>query len=695
MEKAVLKVNNQTVGINAGLSVLGTANFTDNDRYILFSLQPQPNILQPNPEAAQVEVWSYKDSILQSTQPYLLKEPKTYRAVINLETGQVIQLENEYEKMHITVNGDFAVIIRAGKTIHGDRFWEKDYRMDSNWVVSLKDGSRRLLSTRGGGFMPTLWFSPGGKYLIYFDLERQCHYFSYNLHTGQVVNISAGIPSWQLAMEDYFVRPWQRPDQRPGPPIPAGLAAWLENDEGLLVYDNYDIWQLDLTGKKPAVNITNGYGRTHKILFSLMSSDRGPYATSLILSEKDTVLLRAFNTQNKYSGFYHKPLRTAGNPVLLSMGPYFYKAFEGRSFADQGMEPVKAAGSHTWIIKRQTATEAPNYFVTSDFKNYKPLTNLQPHKKYNWLTTELHSFKQLNGTMSQGILYKPENFDPAKKYPVIIAFYTTIRADQPYLFPRPHYYITMPDISNDPLWMVTHGYLVFTPDIHFIRGQWGPSTVNSVDGAARYLSQLPFVNAKRLGACGHSNSGNSGYYLLTHSKSFAAMSVGAGATNVISAALKITSSGNGGSSLKWFESAYNYGLGSLWLSKSRWLDHASVLHADKVTTPLLMFYNRNDGAFAAGQAVEMFISLRRLEKKVWWLQYDDSHHITIPFRDMRDFTIRYTQFFDHYLKGAPPPRWMTEGIPNKLKGIENRYELAPKESCGNNCPVCKMRKSGK
>ncbi|WP_315815280.1 hypothetical protein [Paraflavitalea speifideaquila] len=57
-------------------------------------------------------------------------------------------------------------------------------------------------------------------------------------------------------------------------------------------------------------------------------------------------------------------------------------------------------------------------------------------------------------------------------------------------------------------------------------------------------------------------------------------------------------------------------------------------------------------------------------------------------KDLRDFTIRYTQFFDHYLKAAPPPKWMTRGLPFKLKGIESRYELDVDGSCGKDCPVC-------
>ena len=56
------------------------------------------------------------------------------------------------------------------------------------------------------------------------------------------------------------------------------------------------------------------------------------------------------------------------------------------------------------------------------------------------------------------------------------------------------------------------------------------------------------------------------------------------------------------------------------------------------------------------------------------LQYDEGGHSVFG-KDAIDYTIRLTQFFDYYLKGAPPPVWMTEGIPARLKGIETGYEL--------------------
>jgi dipeptidyl aminopeptidase/acylaminoacyl peptidase len=673
MVKAVEKVNNQTVAMQEELSIQGPATFTDNSSFIQFSLQPKPDLRKPPPDAVQLDVWNHKDLFLQSAQLYKQTPTNSYKAVINLETDQVIRIEKENEKEY-KLKGDFAIVRKLNRDL-SERFWEKNKR-DSNWLISLKDGYHRLLPTVIKTDM--LWFSPGGNYLVYFDGERGCHYYSYDLRTGKQVKISAGIPDWLMGYQDYYSHHFYKPN------LFVGIVGWLESDAGLLVYDNYDIWKLDLSGRKRPVNITNGYGRRQKILLSLMQNDRFR-ASNLIFKEKDTLLLTAFNMANKYNGFYRAILGLHGNPDSLNMGPYFFQFLMPLGGLSFGMVPRRAFESNTWIVRRESPTEAPNYFLTTDFRVYNTLTNLQPPKTYNWLTTELRSFKQLDGTVSQGVLYKPENFDPSKKYPVIISFYFNM-SNCLYQFPTPEY-LTNANIIEAPAWMVSHGYLVFLPDIYFIKGQYGPSTVNTIVGAAKYLSQLPFVDNKRMSACGHSNSGRFGYYLLTHSKCFAAMAVGSATSNMISSGFSLWPQGT--SKLKWSEEnnlAFGLG-GSLWQNKESWLDHSNVIQADKVTSPVLIFQNKKDIAFTQG--IEMFSALWRLEKSAWLLQYDNGGHTLETLKDMKDYTIRYTQFFDHFLKGAPAPIWMTKGIRAAMKGIETGYALDPSGNCASYCKYCR------
>jgi dipeptidyl aminopeptidase/acylaminoacyl peptidase len=667
MGKALQFIENQ---LNY-LIVQPSVSFTDNGDNIRFLLKPEQQAQVPMEESAQVDVWSSQDKVLQSTQRHQLKEAKPFSAIINIETEKVSFQESEEEELYL-LQGDYAIVKKRGTKLHGDRFWEQGFYEDSNWVVSLKDGRRQLLPTWGGN--GSMWFTPSGKFLVYCDAGKGCHYFSYELKNGKIVDISANVPDGQFGYIDPYLKTNEKPSRGFGK-----IAAWLEGDRQILVYDNEDIWLLDLTGEKKAVNLTNGYGALNKIMFSLMVSTRdGGYATPLIKKD-EPLLLTAFNERTKYNGYYQVRFdKLYSNPELLYMGPCFMQspgAREGLVFDKRLYHPIKASQANAWIVHRETATAAPNYFLTKDFKNYKRLTNLEPQKKYNWMTAEFISFPQLDGTMSQAVLYKPENFDPSKKYPIIISFYGQL-SDRLYQYLEPAY-IDAPENYDSPSWMVSHGYLVLVPDIYFTKSEWGPSTVNTIDGAAKYLKTLAYVDSSHLGAVGHSNSGRFGYYLLTHSNSFAAMSIGSGSTgtDVISLGLSIDKE-NGESNLSWAErDAYGAGgLGNLWDNKSRWIDHDAVIQADKANAPLLLFHNNMDGDEVRA-AVELYLAFRRLGKPIWWLQYDRGYHTLIELSDKRDFTIRYTQFFDHFLRLSPMPKWMSRGLSFKSKEVENGYEL--------------------
>jgi len=117
--------------------------------------------------------------------------------------------------------------------------------------------------------------------------------------------------------------------------------------------------------------------------------------------------------------------------------------------------------------------------------------------------------------------------------------------------------------------------------------------------------------------------------------------------------------------------------------------NSPILNADKVTTPLLIVHNKKDGSVNFRQGVEMYMALRRLGKPCWLLQYDNSGHALTDEKDALDYTIRLTQYFDHYLKGTPAPQWMTMHTLGGYKWRNNLYTLAPDGNCGKDCKVCK------
>jgi dipeptidyl aminopeptidase/acylaminoacyl peptidase len=87
----------------------------------------------------------------------------------------------------------------------------------------------------------------------------------------------------------------------------------------------------------------------------------------------------------------------------------------------------------------------------------------------------------------------------------------------------------------------------------------------------------------------------------------------------------------------------------------------------KSTHRLLILDNDNDDAVPWYQGIEFYTALRRLNKKVWLVDYNGEPHGIAERRNRKDWSIRLGQFFDYYLKGAPPARWITEGVPANVE----------------------------
>jgi dipeptidyl aminopeptidase/acylaminoacyl peptidase len=268
--------------------------------------------------------------------------------------------------------------------------------------------------------------------------------------------------------------------------------------------------------------------------------------------------------------------------------------------------------------------------------------------------------------MEQGVLYKPEDFDPNRKYPVILHYYSR-KSQEANTFHAPGRENGHLDIA----WFVSRGYLVFTPDIHYKIGELGQSAVNSVVGAAKHLSQFSWVDAKKMGLQGHSLGGYETNYIITQTNLFAAACSSSGLSDIISNYLGFLGLHT---NHDWYENRICRIGATLWEKPDLYIKNSPVFQLDKVTTPLLTVANKNDLNVSFDQGVALFTALRRLGKKVWMLQYDEGDH-GVDGKSRIDYTLRMTQFFDHYLKGAPAPRWMTRGIPAKLKGIDNGLTL--------------------
>jgi dipeptidyl aminopeptidase/acylaminoacyl peptidase len=282
------------------------------------------------------------------------------------------------------------------------------------------------------------------------------------------------------------------------------------------------------------------------------------------------------------------------------------------------------------------------------------------------MRSELITWKTLDGQMDQGILYKPENFDPLKKYPLLVYYYERLSDDL-------HHFLR-PELStgrlNIPLY-VSHGYLIFVPDIHYRIGWTGRSAYDAVVSGVNYLCGRKYVDRTKMGLQGHSFGGFETNYIITHTHLFAAAMSASGLSDFVSGYGNIGGNGNS------HQDKYEWGQlrigATFWEKLGLYLENSPVLRADRVTTPLLMMADKQDEIVPFEQGLVFFTALRRLGKKAWMLQYDGQGH-TVFDKASLDLTIRMFQFFNYYLKGEPPPAWMTKGIPARLKGMESGLE---------------------
>jgi len=645
-----LLVNDMSSEIRAGLRLCDLTSISEDGEHIFVTMGKVAKAQKKKNSQSTVNIWSYLDLKLQPGQSENNFGGSYYSAVVGTRSRKVTYLtgDNEYIASS-SKNNDVFLIEHMGGGEMAEVNWN-DSSKRSYYVVDLNSNSRRLLKIDG---MHLLWLSPNGKYIIYYD-NASSGYLCYEVASGIWRNITKGLSTSFISI--YFE------DREPRP---RGVAGWLNDD--VLVYDRFDIWKIDPQGKRKALNLTNGYGRRHNIFFYLALSE---YTGETIPGDSG-LLLNAFNMDNKQNGFFQAKLDKPNDPELLTMGDYIYQLIDNPYIPSNcGSYPVKAKNARKFVVKRMSATESPNYFLTSNFSKFKQISEVFPERDFNWYSTELHVWQEETGKVLHGILYKPENFDSTKMYPVIIHYYEKKSFEL-------NEYFQPEDVSsgcniNIPTF-VSNGYLVFTPDIDFIAGDPMQGTYNSVVSAAKHLLEFKFVDAKRLGIGGCSFGGVQTNYLITHTDIFAAAYSASSMVDFIS--------GYGGlfngriASQSYFERGGQGRMGgTIWQNPGSYVKSSSIFNADKVKTPLLLMHTTEDPVCPFSQAVEFYTALRRLGKRVWMLEYTDGHH-SINGNSAKDFGIRMMQFFNHYLKGTPAPVWMTRGVSQSMKGIDDGFDL--------------------
>ena len=605
-------------------------------------------------ETARLDIWNYNDDYLQPQQLVQLNNDlkRSYLAVLNKGDNRMIPLADADCETIVTThdgNGRYAL----GMSTRGFRVQQQWAENDRHrlFLVDLDNGTRKEIGEpiRGAALL-----SPDGRYFLWYDWKDR-GWYTYSIASGQTANITKGIA----------VPLYDEEDDHPDDPPAHGYMAWLKDDLKVYIYDKYDIWQCDPQGNVPPVNLTRGVGRRRDwiIRYISLSHEERPGRQERIPREEpvvrlgETLLLTLFNDRDMSAGHLFYKLGTGFNPDTSrpQTSALSYNGF------------FKAKNRRVYGYLQGSYDKSYDVFVedsTGD-RSVKSFSSINPQQSdFNWLTVELHHWRMFDGKMSQGLLYKPENFDSTRKYPIIFYFYERdARTRYAYVTPQPV------RASINIAYFVSNGYLVFDPNIYYKAGEPGEDAYNSVVSAAEYMSRFKWVDTTKMGLQGHSWGGYQVAYLVTRTHLFAAAEAGAPVANMTSAYGGIRWETGISRQFQYEVSQSRIGA-SLWQHPELYIRNSPLFNADKVTTPLLMMANDADGAVPWYQGIEYFTALRRLGKKVWMMEYNGEAHGLTERRNRKDWSIRLSQFFGYYLKGDKPPHWMTEGVPATMKGLD-------------------------
>jgi len=642
---ATLLVDERTASLPSGwlVSEHATPYFAKDGSKLFFGSMPRPLVQDTTlltEEIVNVEVWNWQDDYIYPQQNKQLdaEKKRSYLFAVDPASAKLTQLgSKEIPGVETGDEGNALFALGESNVPYRDMIVYDPATYNDFYLFNLKDGSRKTVATKIKG---NASLSPKANYTTWYS-QPDTAWYSYANATGRTAKLNRGM-GVKFADEE---------DDHPDYPGQYGSAGWTANDGQFLIYDRYDIWAFDPLGMRDPVNLTK-IGRSEKIVFRYVKLDN----EERFIDPAKELLLSAFNETTKASGYYKFNLNE-GRLTKLIMENYRFGGV------------VKAKNSNQLLFTRESFRDFPDVWTTDgNFSSMKKISDANPQmKNYFWGTVELVSWTSLDNIPLQGLLYKPEGFDPKKKYPMIVNFYEK-ESDNLYGHTRPE---PLRSTINKATY-VSNGYLVFVPDIVYKIGYPGESAHNCILPGVTSLIAKGFVDEKNIGIQGHSWGGYQIAYLVTRTNLFKAAEAGAPVANMTSAYGGIRWE-SGMSRMFQYEHSQSRIGGTLWEKPLLYIENSPLFFADKIQTPLLLLHNDADGAVPWYQGIEMYMAMRRLNKPVWLLNYNGEPHWPVKRENRMDFQIRMMQFFNHYLKGAEAPDWMIKGVPATEKGILKGY----------------------
>ncbi|WKW12602.1 prolyl oligopeptidase family serine peptidase [Pseudogemmatithrix spongiicola] len=583
-------------------------------------------------DKAVVDLWHWQDARPQPMQRIQAGQDRNrqYTAIYHIAAKQMRQLGSR-EFPNITLSSDGRTAVANTNVPYELDAIAGEGGTDINVINTLTGAVRRVATkVRGGGQL-----SPGGKYVTWWENRA---WRVHDIAANRTRELTAGVTGVSFEDESH---------DTPSEPGPYGLGGWAAADAAVLVYDRFDVWDVDPAGVRAARNLTDGAGRRDSMTFRVVDFD----ADLDYIDPAAPLYLRAFDIRSKDAGVYRDRLGANTAPERLVMAPKTWPVLQ------------KARRAEQFLVARADFREYPDLWSGPRFDQLTRLSDAMPEQsQYRWGNVRLHKWMNSDGVPMEGLLYTPEGFDPSRKYAMVVYFYEQL-SDNLHQYHRP----AGRNIINPSVY-TSLGYVVFFPNIHYTPGYPGPSSVKSIVPGVQSLIAQGFVDPKRVGIGGQSWGGYQTAYIITQTNLFAAAVPNATVVNMTSAYGGIRWESGVERAIVNYERGQSRIGGSLWEYPERYMENSPLFFLDRVTTPVLFMANDADGAVPWYQGIEFFVAMRRLGKEAYMLNYNGDAHNPRKYANQKDIDRRMQEFFAHHLLGAPKPEWMERGIPFLERG---------------------------
>jgi dipeptidyl aminopeptidase/acylaminoacyl peptidase len=585
-------------------------------------------------EKVRLDLWSPQDLTLQPQQLLQIKDGD--------KSGEIVALDLR----DFTIKTWCPDSLRASLNVHRQSnyslvFDDRPYVIQAQWKSpSLNDVYRLDLRTGENMLLKKAiaydgYLSNDGNSFTYFDPIKKNHY---------LLAIDQGMKEY--CMSCAVNEPWEE-DLNGQPMDPGPAATYGFNKEGSLYYygSRDNIYEYDLNLQK-----------NRCLTLDLNNTD-----WEWIKWNSDSINI-SWN-----SGYFQARNRTNKKVSIFTVSPSFLL-----QLVDRGdfklLSFTKAKDTSVYVLRRMRVDQFPDIEVGGNVSVFKRVSWANPQQsEYLWPSAELIRWKSYQGFDLEGIVYKPENYDPAKKYPLLVYYYE-LNGDNLHNYRSP-----APTASTiNPTEYASAGYLVFIPDIRYKPGYPAKGAYDCIMSGTDYMLKKFSIDSTRMGLQGQSWGGYQTAQLITMTNRYKAAMAGAPVSNMISAYGGMRW-GSGLNRQFQYESSQSRIGATLWERPDLYIENSPIFHLPKVKTPLLVMANDKDGAVPWYQGIELYTGLRRLGKPCWMLNYNDDDHNLTRLPNKMDLSIRMRQFFDFYLNNGPQPLWMKEGIEAREKGKEFKY----------------------